>query len=243
MSSNPLAQFEIRSIFSIPTEYGVNLDFTNSSLYMVIALVAVSLFMAVGIFSKEVIPGYWQAAVESLYKFVRNTIVNSAGEDGLRHFVFIFTLFTFVMFCNLLGMIPGGFTVTSHVAVTFLLAIIVFIYVNIVAFGRYGIKYFKMFLPAGTPWWLAPLMIFIEIFAYLARPFSLAIRLAANMMAGHTMLKIMASFVLSMNVFLAVLPFAFVVVLIGFELFVALLQAYIFAVLTCVYLNDALHMH
>ena len=240
---NPLEQFKINTIFEMPKLLGMNIDFTNSSLFMTISVCLIVFFVFGGIRKREVIPGYWQAMVEGCYNFIKGTIINSAGKEGMKYFSFIFTLFLFVLFCNVLGMIPTGFTVTSHIAITFLLAIVVFIYMNIIAFSKHGIKYCKMFLPKGTPWWLAPLMIFIELFAYLSRPISLSVRLAANMMAGHTMLKIIAGFVLKMHIILALFPFLFVVVLTGFEIFVALLQAYIFTILTCIYLNDALHMH
>ncbi|NDA91594.1 MAG: ATP synthase F0 subunit A, partial [Alphaproteobacteria bacterium] len=152
-------------------------------------------------------------------------------------------LFMFIMVCNLFGMIPYGFTVTSHISITFALAMMVFLLVTLLGFILHGFHFFSLFLPAGTPWWLAPLMILIELFAYLARPVSLSLRLAANMVAGHVLLKVIAGFIVSMAFYLKIFPIPFISVLIGFEIFVAILQAYIFTILSCVYLNDAINLH
>ena len=244
-----MTQFTIDVLYTFPDFFGFQLEFTNSAFYMLLSLLSIS-FLLFGFRTKQNvddveshIPTKWQVISEMSYDFIAKMVTSVAGSEGMKHYTLVFSLFLFILFGNLLGMLPYGFTLTSHISVTVVLALIVFLYVNFIAFSTHGIKYFKMFLPAGTPWWLAPLMVFIEVFAYLARPFSLAVRLAANMMAGHTMLKIIASFVLAMNFLLACFPFTFTVVLMGFEVFVAVLQAYIFAVLTCVYLNDALHMH
>ncbi len=170
-------------------------------------------------------------------------VKDTVGAEGRPYFPFIFTLFMFVLFCNLFGMIPFSFTVTSHIIVTFAFAALVFLGVVSIAIVKHGFgKFISNFLPHGTPLWLAPLIFVIEIISYLARPISLSIRLAANMMAGHVMLKVIAGFVFGMGL-LGVAPFALLILLTGFEIFVAVLQAYIFTVLTCVYLNDALHLH
>jgi F-type H+-transporting ATPase subunit a len=167
----------------------------------------------------------------------------SVGAKGRKFVPLIFTLFMFILTCNLFGMIPYGFTVTSHISITFALAMMVFLLVTLVGIYLHGFHFFSLFLPAGTPWWLAPLMVVIELFAYLARPVSLSLRLAANMVAGHVLLKVIAGFVVSMAIYLKILPIPFLVILIGFELFVAVLQAYIFTILSCVYLSDALNLH
>jgi F-type H+-transporting ATPase subunit a len=169
---------------------------------------------------------------------VRSTV----GTEGKAFFPLIFSLFMFIAACNLLGMIPYSFTVTSHIIVTFALAIFIFLTVMVVSIYKNGFKFFRHFCPEGTPLFIAPLLIVIEIFAYLARPISLSLRLAANMMAGHVLLKVIAGLTSQLGIFFFV-PLGFIAMMTGFEIFVALLQAYIFTILTCVYLNDAIHMH
>lgn len=240
---NPLAQFEIKYLTNYPDIAGMNFNFSNSSLYMVAVVIFLSLFFALGIKKKAIVPSRWQSMVEMAYEFVAVTVKENVGNEGRRYFPFIFSLFMFILVANLFGMLPYSFTVTSHLAVTFTLAIIIFFGVTIIAIARHGFKFLEYFLPHGTPWWLLPLMFVIELFAYLVRPVSLSIRLSANMMAGHILLKVMAGFVISMGVAGLFLPFPFIVVMIGFEIFVAILQAYIFTILTCVYLNDAIHLH
>jgi F-type H+-transporting ATPase subunit a len=240
---NPLEQFAIQYYTDIPNVFGVNLNFSNSALFMVLIVLATSLFIMLSMRKKALIPGRWQSMAEISYELVANTIKDNVGHEGRHYFPFIFSTFMFVLIGNLLGMMPYGFTVTSHIAVTFAMAMLIFLGVTIIAIVKHGTKFFGFFLPHGTPWWMAPLMVFIELFAYLARPVSLSIRLAANMMAGHTMLKVIAGFVIGLGWALGWAPIALLVVLTGFEIFVAILQAYIFTVLTCVYLNDALHLH
>ncbi len=238
----PLQQFEIQPL--VPLQWGaVDVSFTNASLFMFLAVFSVALFIGGGMRRAELVPSRWQLMAELCYQFVANMVRDNVGNDGRKYFPFIFTLFMFILACNLLGMMPYSFTVTSHIIVTFAFAMVIFLGVTCIGFARHGLHYFRIFLPDGTPWWMAPLMIFIEVVAYLARPISLSVRLAANMMAGHTMLKVIASFVIGLGWALGWLPFALLTVLVGFEIFVALLQAYIFAILVCVYLNDALHMH
>lgn len=239
---NPLEQFKIHYLSNFPEVHGLNLNFSNASLFMVIAALLVSIFMLSSIRKKALVPGRWQSLSEVMYEFVSDLVKDTAGEAGLKYFPFIFTLFIFILFSNLLGMIPYSFTTTSHIAVTFALAIVVFLGVTVIGFIRHGMHFLSLFLPKGTPAIIAPLMIIIELFAYLVRPISLSIRLSANMLAGHTMLKVFAGFVVSMG-FLGVVPLSFMVILTGFEIFVALIQAYVFTILTCVYLNDALHLH
>ena len=179
---------------------------------------------------------------EIVYEMITQTISGTCGEKGLKFAPEIFTLFAFIILCNCLGMIPGGFTATSHIIITFAIAAFLFIMINIIGFMRHGIHYFSILLPKGTPIFLAPLMIIIELFTYLSRPFSLALRLAANMTAGHIVLKVFASFVVLSGI-IGIFPFMMLIILTGFEIFVAILQAYIFTILVCVYLNDAINMH
>lgn len=235
-------QFEVHPIVSLHAA-GVDLSFTNASLFMILALLSITSFLYLGMRRKALVPGRWQSMAESSYEFVANMLRDNVGAEGKKYFPFIFTLFMFVLTCNLLGMLPYSFTVTSHIVVTFAIAIFIFIGVTAIGFMRHGAHYFKLFLPDGVPWWMAPLMVFIELMAYLARPVTLSIRLAANMMAGHTMLKVIAGFVTGLGFLMGWMPILLLIVLVGFEIFVAVLQAYIFAVLTCVYLNDAVHMH
>ena len=239
---NPLEQFKIHYLTNFPEVAGMNLNFTNSALFMVLALGLVAAFMSLSMRGRALVPGRWQSMAEMSYEFVANMVRDNVGSEGRKYFPFIFTLFMFIVALNVLGLMPYSFTATSHIAVTFALAAFIFLAVTFIAIYRHGLKFFGFFLPHGTPWWLAPLMIFIELFAYLARPISLSVRLGANMMAGHTMLKVIAGFVTAMGVF-GIVPLAFLMVLSGFELFVAILQAYIFTVLTCVYLNDSIHLH
>lgn len=241
--SNPLSQFDIQYFTNFAPVAGVNLNFSNSSLFMVIAVALVIMYMGLSTRKRALVPGRWQSMAEVTYEFVATMLKENVGTEGRQYFPFIFSLFMFILFCNLLGMVPYSFTVTSHVAVTFALAALVFIGVTGIALIRHGMKFFGYFLPSGTPWWLAPLMIVIEVFAYLARPVSLSVRLFANMMAGHVLLKVIAGFILSMGMAWGWLPLSFTVLLTGFEIFVAILQAYIFTILTCVYLHDAIHLH
>ena len=240
---SPLEQFAIRYYTDAPDVFGVNLNFSNSALYMVFVVVAISAFIILSMRKRELVPGRWQSMAEIAYEIVAKTVKDNVGDEGRKYFPLVFSLFMFVLFCNLFGMLPYSFTVTSHIAVTFALASVIFVGLTIIAIFKHGVKFFGFFLPSGTPWWMAPLMIFIEAFSYLARPISLSIRLAANMMAGHTMLKVIAGFVTAMGAIYGLAPLALLVVLTGFEIFVAVLQAYIFTVLTCVYLNDAIHLH
>lgn len=245
MLKNPLSQFEIDKVIKLPLLFGYDIDFTNSAVYMSLATIISLLLLFFSVFGVSVVPTKRQGVIEMLYKAICDTIASNAGEAGLRYRAIIFTLFVFVLMCNLVGMlpIPHAFTPTSHVSITFALALFVFFWCTFVAFKKQGWGFFNIFLPSGTPLWLAPLMILVEVFAYFARPISLAIRLAANMVAGHTILKVIASFVISGNVLFAVFPLIFVMLLIVFEIFIAILQAYIFMMLTCVYLNDALNPH
>lgn len=239
---SPLAQFEVHPL--IPFKVGgLDLSFTNASLWMMIAIAAASFLLFMGVRNRALVPNRWQAFSEMLIQFISTTVHENAGREAMKFFPLIFSLFIFILFCNLAGMIPMSFTVTSHIIVTFAFAACLFLFFTLYAIAKHGLgKFLHFFLPPGTPLAMAPLMYFIELFSYLARPVSLSVRLAANMMAGHTMLKVLAGFVVAMGIW-GVAPFSFLLVMTGFEIGIAILQAYIFTVLTCVYLNDALHLH
>lgn len=242
MAHNPLAQFEIKKLVDIQIA-GFDISFTNSSLFMLIATSVTMLLMYIAVNRKQVIPSRSQAMAENIYDMIGSMIEQNIGVQGKKFFPLIFSIFLFILSCNLLGMVPYSFTVTSHLSITLALAMLVFCLMTIVGFIKHGFHFLSLFLPAGTPLWLAPLMIIIEFFAYLARPVSLSLRLAANMIAGHVLLKVLVGFVVIMSIFLKPLPIPVIVILIGFEIFVAMLQAYIFTILTCVYLNDAVNLH
>ena len=238
---SPLEQFEIVSLYELKLG-GLSIDFTNSSLYMVLSVVLSVSLLLFATRDKLIIPNRIQLLAEGMYNFVKDMLVSNTGEEGLKFFPLAFSLFIFVLFCNLLGMTPYSYTATSHIIITFALAAFLFAVIIVAAFIKHGFKFLSVFLPSGTPMWLAPLLISIELFAYLARPISLSIRLAANMTAGHTMLKVIAGFVISLGYIGGWLPMLFLILLTGFEIFVAMLQAYIFTMLACVYLNDAVHL-
>lgn len=239
---DPLHQFQITRLREISLG-GVDASFTNSALFMVIAIVAITAFMLVAVRGRALVPSRLQSMAELSYEFIANMIRENAGKAGMKYFPFVFTLFMFILFCNLIGMIPYTFTVTSHIIVTFAMALIVFIGVTIIGFARHGLHFLKLFVPSGVPMALLPLLVVIEVLSYLIRPISLSVRLFANMTAGHTMLKVFASFVVMLGVLGGWAPLAFVVALTALEIGIAFLQAYVFTILTCIYLNDALHLH
>ena len=237
----PLSQFEIKTL--LPIRLGeADISFTNSSLMMVIAVLAITLFLLLGARKRALVPGRWQSMVELSYEFVAGLLRETVGHEGRRYFPFIFTLFMFVLFGNMLGMIPYSFTFTSHIVVTFAMAAVVFVGVTVLGFAKHGFRFVTFFVPPGISVALWPLMIPIEIISYLSRPISLSVRLFANMLAGHTLLKVFAGFVPVLGA-AGVVPLAFVAALSGLELLIAFLQAYVFAILTCLYINDALHLH
>lgn len=246
MAHSPIDQFKVKPIAELQAG-GIDLSFTNSSLWMVIVLVLVSVFLIGGMRRSSVVPGRWQSMVELAYEFVAGMVRDNVGKEGKSYFPFIFTLFMFVLGSNLAGMIPGSFTVTSHIAVNFAMALFVFVAVTIIGFIKNGAGYLKLFAPSGVPGWLLPLIVAIEIISYCTRPISLAVRLFANMLAGHIMMKVFAGFIISLSalgaagVLGAVAPFAVTVMLTGLEILVACLQAFVFTILTCIYLNDAMH--
>ncbi len=241
-----LGQFELASVFG---PVGASVRFTQSNLMMAIAAALVLALLYFGMRAKSVVPGRLQAAAEMCYDFVHRMCIDQIGEEGRRFFPFIFTLFFFILFGNLLGLLPFSFTFTSHIAVTAAMAIMVIVLVTVVALRIHGLHFFSYFFPAGAPVLLAPLIVPVEIISYLSRPVSLSIRLFANMVAGHVMFEVFASFVVmlaaagTVGVVGAIFPLGLNVVLMGFELLVACLQAYVFAILTCIYLHDAVHLH
>lgn len=255
---DPLHQFVISPILKWNV-FGVDLSFTNSSLAVVVAVLSVFAFFSLGLRKASLVPGRLQALIEMSYNLVAGLIKDNAGSAGLKYFPFVFSIFFFVLFGNLLGMIPYMFTYTSHIIVTFTLALIVFLFVTLLGIWIHGFHFFSLFMPKGASLLLAPILIPVEIISYLSRPVSLSVRLFANMMAGHTMMKVFAGFVsMLIGIFAAapfegfaptaslmcsVAPVAINVVLTGFEIVIACLQAYIFTILTCVYLNDAIHLH
>ena len=243
MSANPMHQFEVYRIGPEIKLGAINLSFTNASLFMAISSIAILILLFFGTKKKVLIPSKIQFITEMSYTFVAKMINDTAGSKAKPFFPFIFTLFMFVLFCNMIGMLPYSFTVTSHIIVTFVLAAIVFIGVTIIGFIVHGFKYLELFVPKGVPVILLPLIVVIEVISYLSRPVSLSVRLFANMMAGHTMLKVFGGFVISLGLLGGWLPLSFSVALIGLEILVAFLQAYVFAILTCIYLNDALNLH
>lgn len=241
--SNPMHQFDIVRVKPIEA-FGYDVSFTNSSLWMLVALGAVAAFLFVGTARPQLVPGRWQAAVEYLYDFVRKMLDENVGPEGRRYTNLIFSLFIFVLACNLLGLLPwvGAFTPTSHIAVTLGLAVLVFAIVCIVGFARHGLHFFTLFWPKDTNIFLGMFVALIEFLSFLSRPFTLAIRLFANMTAGHVLLKVFGSFVVSLGVF-GILPLGVNIALSALEVLIAVVQAYVFALLASIYLNDAVNLH
>ena len=240
-ANNPLAQFVIQPL--IPIKLGeLDASFTNSSLFMVLTVVAATALMVLAVRPRAAVPGRWQLLAELSYEFIAKMVSDNIGKEGKPYFSLIFTIFMFVLFGNFLGMLPYSFTFTSHIAVTLTMALVIFLLVTVIAFMKHGMHFFSFFLPAGVPIFLAPLMISIEVISYFTRPFSLSIRLFANMMAGHTLLKVVGGFVFPLGL-LGIVPVAGLVAITGLEFLIAFLQAYIFTILTCIYINDAIHLH
>lgn len=238
---DPLHQFAIKPIFNIKVG-DFDLSFTNSSFSVLVAVILVLFVSFISLRKKKMIPDRVQAFAELMYSFVADMIDTNVGSKGQKYFSFVFSVFLFVLLGNLLGMIPYMFTFTSHIIVTFALAMVVFLFVTILGIVLHGAKFFTLFVPKGLPKFLYPLVVPIELISYLSRPISLSIRLFANMMAGHTMMKVFAGFAAMMGVW-GFAPIIVNGVLTGFEIAIAALQAYIFSILTCVYLNDAVNLH
>ncbi len=245
--ASPLKQFEIKTIWPLEA-YGIDISFTNSSLAMLVTVFLILIFMFFGLRNASIIPTKGQSLLEMSYEFIAEMIGDNIGKEGMRYFSFVFTLFLFILLGNLIGMFPYSFTWTSHIIVTFAIAFFIFLAVTLIAIMKHGIvKFLKFFAPSGVPKPMLILLIPIELISYLSRPISLSVRLFANMMAGHTLLKVIGGFVfvLGANSFIVggVLPLAFLVALTGLEIVIAFLQAYVFAILTCLYINDAIHLH
>lgn len=238
---SPLEQFVIKPIADFKFG-GYDLAYTNSSFVMTITVGLVAVLMIAGMSRATLVPGRLQSVSELAYEFIANMLQENVGDAGKPYFPFIFTLFMFILFSNMLGMVPFSFTTTSHIIVTFALALVVFIGVTLIALFKHGFKFFGHFMPHGVPMALAPLIVPIEILSYLSRPISLSLRLFANMLAGHTMMKVFAGFVIALGIMAGWAPLLFVVALTGLEILIAFLQAYVFTILTCLYLNEALHL-
>ena len=245
---SPVAQFKIKPIFDL-TIGGYDVSFTNSSLFMLLAIVVSSVFLISAMRKRELIPGRMQGLAEMMYEFVADMVRSNVGNEGRPYFPFIFTIFVFLLFGNLLGLIPYSYTFTSQIVVTFVMAAFVFLALTVLALFKHGLHFFSFFVPAGAPKPLIPFLIIIEVISYFVRPVSLSVRLFANMLAGHTMLKVFAGLAVMITgvggaaVAGSVFPFIALIGLTGLEVLVAVLQAYVFTILTCMYLNDALHLH
>ncbi len=245
--ADPIHQFEIHSILPLGSIGGHEIAFTNSALYMAITVVGIAALLVGASAPRALVPGRMQSIAELSYEFVADTINSTAGKEGMKFFPLVFTLFMFVLVANVIGLIPYTFTVTSHIIITAALALLVFITVLVYGFYKHGLHFFNLFVPKGIPIYILPLIVFIEVLSFLSRPISHSVRLFANMLAGHITLKVFASFVTLLGglgifgIFGATLPLLLVVALTALELLVAFLQAYVFAILTCIYLNDAIH--
>ena len=245
---SPVEQFEIKRFIEFSAG-GYDISFTNSSLFMLLAMVVGGTFLTVAMSKREMVPGRLQGAAEMMYEFVADMVRSNVGNDGRAYFRFVFTLFVFLLFGNMLGLIPYSYTFTSQIIVTFAMAAFVFVGVTIVGLVKHGLHFFSFFVPQGAPKVLIPFLIIIEVISYFVRPVSLSVRLFANMLAGHTMLKVFAGLAVMISgaggiaMTGSLLPLAALIGLTGLEVLVAALQAYVFTILTCMYLNDALHLH
>ncbi|KWV48367.1 ATP synthase F0F1 subunit A [Bradyrhizobium macuxiense] len=246
MKIDPIHQFNIEPLFTLGHIGNYTIAFTNSSLYMFIAVLLIALLMLAS--GRELVPGRLQSMAEISYEFVASTIRSNAGADGMKFFPLIFSIFMFLCVSNLVGVIPYTFTIASHLIVTFAMAIMVFLTVLIYGVYKNGLKFFKIFVPSGIPIYILPLVMFIEVLSFFLRPVSHSVRLFANMLAGHIALKVFAGFVAMLGFSLGalgwvggVLPLALTIALYALEILVAFLQAYVFAILTVIYLNDAIH--
>jgi F-type H+-transporting ATPase subunit a len=243
--TSPLHQFEVREI--VPIHIGhLDLSFTNASLFMIVTAALATLFLLGGMSNARLVPSRLQSMAELVYEFVAGMVRDNVGQEGKKYFPFIFTLFLFILFGNLIGMVPYTFTFTSHIIVTFAMALVVFLGVTAIGIARHGLHFFSLFVPPGVPKVMLVLLVPIEVISYLIRPITLSVRLFANMMAGHTMLVIFASFVTSLGAYFllpGLLPLLATTAFMFLEVLVAVLQAYVFAILTCIYLHDAIHLH
>jgi F-type H+-transporting ATPase subunit a len=241
-----MEQFEIKPW--VPIEIGgYDISFTNQSFWMVVVVVSITLFLTLAVANRRLVPGRMQSLAELSYEFVANMITSTAGPKGLRFFPMIFAIFLFILISNMFGLIPGSFTVTSQIAVTFALTALVILTVIVTGFIKHGLGFFKLFVP-NAPGYMLPLLVPLEVISFCTRPMSLSVRLFANMLAGHTMLKVMGGFVVALGgagllAPLAIAPMLLIVAVTALEILVAFLQAYVFAILSCIYLGEALHLH
>jgi F-type H+-transporting ATPase subunit a len=239
----PLEQFAIHNVTGpLFTVAGRSIALTNSAMFMIASVVISSALLLAGSGRAAMVPGRVQAMGELFYEFISNMIRDNVGSAGRKYFPFIFSLFVFTLFGNVMGLLPYGFAFTSHIAVTFFMAAVVFLAVTLIGLFKHGFKFFSLFFPHGAPLFTAPILIPIELVSYLSRPISLSVRLFANMTVGHVLLKVLAGFVVALGIF-GVVPLVVLVAITALELLVALLQAYIFTILCCIYLNDSLHLH
>jgi len=248
MAVDPIEQFQIHNLFPVATVGRTEIFFTNSAAFMLAAVAGITAFLLIGTTKRSLVPTRLQSAAELAYEFVATTLRGTAGSEGMKFFPFIFTLFMFILTVNMIGLIPYTFTVTSHIIITAALAITVFLTVVVYGLVRHGLHFFNLFVPKGVPIYILPLIVFIEVLSFISRPISHSVRLFANMLAGHITLQVFAGFIILMGTGLgaigwaaSLLPFALVVILFALETLVAFLQAYVFAILTCIYLNDAIH--
>jgi F-type H+-transporting ATPase subunit a len=248
MTIDPIEQFKLENLFKIGQIGDHAIYFTSSSAYMLLAVVLTSVLMIAGVSGGKLVPGRFQSRAEITYEFVATTVRSNAGAEGMKFFPLVFSIFMFICVSNLVGVIPYAFTISSHIIVTLALALLVFFTVMIYGFYKNGLKFFKIFVPSGIPIFILPLVVFIEIFSFFLRPISHSVRLFANMLAGHIALKVFAGFVAMLGVSLGAIgwiggiaPLALTVAIYALEILVAFLQAYVFAILTVIYLNDALH--
>jgi F-type H+-transporting ATPase subunit a len=244
---DPIHQFQIKNLLPIARIGGIEIAFTNSALFMLIALATILLVMLGATRSRALVPGRLQTVAEMSYEFIATTLRSTAGPEGMKFFPLVFSLFAFILVLNVIGIIPYTFTVTSHIVITVALALLVFFTVLIYGFWKHGLHFFKLWVPTGIPIYILPLVTFIEVLSFLSRPVSHSVRLFANMLAGHITLKVFGGFVTMVGAFGflgwlgAIVPISLTVALTALELLVAFLQAYVFAILTCIYLSDAIH--
>jgi F-type H+-transporting ATPase subunit a len=239
---SPMEQFHINTIFPLKIGH-YDISYTNSALFMTIAVVLSFLVFYTATRKRTMVPSRWQSVAEILYEFNVGMVRDNVGKEGLRYLPFIFALFLFILFGNVLGLMPYGFTFTSHIVINAALAIFIFLAVTIIGFWRHGLHYFSLFAPKGTPWYMLFLLVPIELMSYCIRPVTLSLRLFANMLAGHVLLKVLAGFIIALGVLFGWVPLLAIFGITLLEIMVALIQAYVFALLTCIYLNDAINLH
>ena len=242
VAHSPMAQFEIHSLIPINVG-GVDISFTNSALFMTLAVALTAVLFWTATRHRTMVPGRLQATAELLYEFVAGMVKDNTGQEGMRYFPFVFSLFLFILFGNVMGLFPYAFTFTSHIIVTAAMAVFIFLAVTIIGFARHGLHVLTLFVPPGAPLLISIVLVPLEVFSYLIRPVSLSLRLFANMLAGHVLLKVLAGFIITLGMVFGAIPFIAVFGVTLLEIMVAVIQAYVFALLTCIYLNDAIHLH